>query len=191
MDADQQQKDFLSSFFPTDMPMDSVDNQQALPLFHQSSSQSLMENQLNMDFVDNLISLQVESQQGLSAAAAAAMPTSPAVAPYNHQALEQQFKLQQLQQLQQLQNQIFQQQARLFLVFPACFYPNLTFAAVFFSGPNRLLSSAVELLLNQPQRLPSLGAKFLYHIVVYRLQVCTIIPRTFPLDSNAIIRLFC
>jgi hypothetical protein len=122
---DQQQKDFLSSLFPLEIPVDHLQTgsdgqQQSLSMFqfngaspaqqptasmHTSIPQSTNA-QLNMDLLGNLISMQgIENQS----------PTPHTT--YNPQLLlEQQFKLTQLQQLQQLQNQIFQQQARNFHV---------------------------------------------------------------------------
>lgn len=122
---DQQQKDFLSSLFPLDVPIDQhrgslLEGQQQQPMFQFNNGLQLpntganMQPQLNMDLLGNLMSMQgVESQS--QANNNGGIPTSPhqTQSQYNPQLLlEQQFKLTQLQQLQQLQNQIFQQQAR-------------------------------------------------------------------------------
>jgi hypothetical protein len=120
LSQDQQQKDFMSTFFP---PSADHGNQQQgdhsqhhQPLFnsaallpglhghgtHPSMNTSNTHMALDMDVMGNFISMQgIEGQQQVS-------PTQP---PYNPQmVLEQQFKVTQLQQLQQLQNQIFLQQ---------------------------------------------------------------------------------
>jgi hypothetical protein len=112
---DQQQKDFMSTFFPpVDHDGDPSHHQQSLfngatlqPGIHGHGMHSSMNVNnanlsLDMDVVGNFMTMQgIEGQQ----------PLSPSQAAYNPQALlEQQFKATQLQQLQQLQNQIFLQQ---------------------------------------------------------------------------------
>ncbi|KAJ6627830.1 hypothetical protein B0H10DRAFT_1992097 [Mycena sp. CBHHK59/15] len=90
---DQQTKDFMSSFFPQDTPIDSLQN----TADHFQFSQSQNPSNVNMELIGtigNLINEQVSSY-------------NPGLL------LEQQYKLTQLQQLQQLQNQIFQQQIAL------------------------------------------------------------------------------
>jgi hypothetical protein len=124
MDAhtqDQQQKDFMSSFFHTDSPNQSLDGhqQQSISMFpfnsttHGSNAiqQSNLNSQINMDLLMHM--------QGIDNP-----PVSPQ-SPYNPQSLlEQQFKLTQLQQLQQLQNQIFQQQVTVVLIFIFTYLPH-------------------------------------------------------------------
>ncbi|KAF8068736.1 hypothetical protein FPV67DRAFT_1414466 [Lyophyllum atratum] len=98
----QQEKDFLSSMFPTDEQQRSQINMYSMPYGPMQSSMHQNANpELSMDVLNNLMSMQgIDSQ-----------PTSPVSPQYNPQSvLEHQFKLTQLQQLQQLQNQIFQQQ---------------------------------------------------------------------------------
>jgi hypothetical protein len=114
---DQQQKDFMSTFFPpsADQNGDPSHHQQSLfngaalqPGIHghgmHPSSMNVNNTNLSidMDVVGNFMAMQgIEGQQSLS----------PSQASYNPQALlEQQFKVTQLQHLQQLQNQIFLQQ---------------------------------------------------------------------------------
>jgi hypothetical protein len=111
---DQQQKDFMSTFFPPSAdqngdPSHHQFNGSALqPGIHghgmHSSSMNVNNTNLSMDMdvVSNFMAMQgIEGQQ----------PLSPSQTSYNPQALlEQQFKVTQLQQLQQLQNQIFLQQ---------------------------------------------------------------------------------
>ncbi|KAG6873664.1 hypothetical protein C0995_012598 [Termitomyces sp. Mi166 len=93
-----QEKDFLSTIFSDGQQSNYTSFNQPL---QQSSISSPMNQPLNVDMLNNLMSM-----QGIESA-----PTSPTSPQYNAQALlEHQFKLAQLQQLQQLQNQIFQQQ---------------------------------------------------------------------------------
>lgn len=117
---EQQQKEFLSSFFPLELPdivQRGVDGQQP-PMYHfngpttaqpstigvQHPIPNTTNPQQNGDLLGNLVSMQgIESQPG----------HSPQTQYTPQMLLEQQFKLSQLQQLQQLQNQIFQQQARI------------------------------------------------------------------------------
>lgn len=122
---EQQQKDFLSSFFSAEHPMDHLQaptegqHQQAMFQFsgasapaqstlgiHPSHQQPAMNSQFNIELLGNFMQM-----QGIDPPLPPASMSSPTIAPYNPQLLlEQQFKLTQLQQLQQLQNQIFQQQ---------------------------------------------------------------------------------
>lgn len=123
MDAhtqEQQQKDFMSTFFPpgdhTNHAMGSAQQQQQQQgLFSGSASNqngmlghgihppTNATTNTNMSTDIDLIGSFMNMQQPLS-------PSQQAPS-YNPQVLiEQQFKLTQLQQLQQLQNQIFQQQ---------------------------------------------------------------------------------
>jgi hypothetical protein len=103
---DQQTKDFMSSFFPQDLPgIEQIQNSSCADQFQfhptpqPSNSVSMannasMSSSVNMELlgtIGNLINEQTSSY-------------NPALL------LEQQYKLTQLQQLQQLQNQIFQQQ---------------------------------------------------------------------------------
>ena len=120
MDMEQQQKDFMSTFFPQDSSSNQEFNTQSIPMFPfssgtsshhttmgmQQSMQPNMNPQINVDHLTHM--------QGIDNATVS--PQSS----YNSQSLlEQQFKLSQLQQLQQLQNQIFQQQASvIFTLFP-------------------------------------------------------------------------
>lgn len=88
MDSEQQ------PFFTMDQLIDS------------NNATSFHLNELNMDFIGNLMTLQEQQRTNLSSD-----PQPLNAPPVNqHLLLEQQFKLAQLQQLQQLQNQIFQQQ---------------------------------------------------------------------------------
>lgn len=126
---DQQQKDFMSSFFPAEHTLQGSGSaaqhsqQQAMFPFNQTSpgaqSSAGMQpfipphgrSQINMDLLGSLMQM-----QGIDSPSSATM--SPQTSSYNPQLmLEQQFKLSQLQQLQQLQNQIFQQQASIIIFF--------------------------------------------------------------------------
>jgi hypothetical protein len=122
---DQQQKDFMSTFFPPSIDhghqhRDHSQHQQPLfngavlqPGLHGHGMHSMNTNNpnmtLDMDVMTNFMAMQgIESQQALS----------PTQAPYNPQLhLEQQFKVTQLQQLQQLQNQIFLQQVSKYFLY--------------------------------------------------------------------------
>jgi hypothetical protein len=109
-----QQKEFISSLFPSDLSMDLVHRElesqrststpypfnngptlnNTSPLTNQTSGP------YNLDLLANLNVLPGVDKS-----------STPQLPPYTPQMLlEQQFKLSQLQQLQQLQNQIFQQQ---------------------------------------------------------------------------------
>jgi hypothetical protein len=121
---EQQQKEFLSSFFPADVSVDEL--QRSLDSNHGnnglfsfngtaashlgiSSSHSGLGNganaRLDMELLGNLMAMQgIEGQPGPN-------HQHPQYTP--QLLLEQQFKLTQLQQLQQLQHQIFQQQVSL------------------------------------------------------------------------------
>ncbi|KAJ7152271.1 hypothetical protein C8R43DRAFT_1003965 [Mycena crocata] len=92
---DQQAKDFMSSFFPQEMPMDHLQNS-AAEQFQYGTNGSTPSN-TNMDLMGTIGNLMNDQNSN-----------------YNPNILlEQQYKLTQLQQLQQLQNQIFQQQIAL------------------------------------------------------------------------------
>lgn len=114
-----QQKDYISSLYPTDQQNHQQDGQQqSMSMFqynslspsHQPSmgmqqgTPQSINPQLTMEMLGSMMQIQgIESQT--------TSPTSPQ--PFNPQSmLEQQFKLTQLQQLQQLQNHIFQQQVK-------------------------------------------------------------------------------
>ena len=109
---DQQQKDFMSTFFPPSVDQNGDHHHQqssfngALqPNIHGHGMRMNVNNtnlSMDMNVVGNFMPMPgIEGQQ----------PLSPSQASYNPQALlEQQFKVTQLQQLQQLQNQIFLQQ---------------------------------------------------------------------------------
>jgi hypothetical protein len=119
LSQDQQQKDFMSTFFPPSVDHGNQNgdhSQHQQPLFNGSALQPGMHGHgmhssmntnntnmtLDMDVMGNFMAMQgIEAQQALS----------PSQGPYNPQMLlEQQFKVTQLQHLQQLQNQIFLQQ---------------------------------------------------------------------------------
>jgi hypothetical protein len=123
MDAqaqEQQQKEFLSSFFPADVSvdemqrtLDSTHGNNGLFSFSGGPPHPGMPNghsglgnganaRLDMELLGNLMAMQgIEGQPGSN-------HQQPQYTP--QLLLEQQFKLTQLQQLQQLQHQIFQQQ---------------------------------------------------------------------------------
>lgn len=123
MDDQQQQKDYMASFFPnvnlnqlqTDGNMDLM---QQSTLNSQQSQATIpglnMPPQLDMEMLGNLMSMQGltslhHHQLGAASTSQSHFPSTSNTA--NPQMMmEQQFKLAQLQQLQQLQNQIFQQQ---------------------------------------------------------------------------------
>ncbi|KAJ7574417.1 hypothetical protein C8J56DRAFT_471824 [Mycena floridula] len=109
-----QKDDFISSFFDENL----TNGEMALD--HQSNA-SIDQNQLNMDFIGNLMSMHVEGMPAMTNPtpmqlnsgqqhSSAPGGTGPAL---GSATVSQQFKLAQLQQLQQLQNQIFQQQIAL------------------------------------------------------------------------------
>ncbi|KAJ7634846.1 hypothetical protein FB45DRAFT_790253 [Roridomyces roridus] len=90
---DQQTKDFMSSFFPQDMPINQLPPPADQFQFHPTSQHA----PVNMELVGSLGNMLNDQNPS-----------------YNPSLLlEQQYKLTQLQQLQQLQNQIFQQQIAL------------------------------------------------------------------------------
>lgn len=125
MDArmdDQQQKDYMASFFPNvdlnHLQTNGMDLMQQ-PALNSQQSQSMMPGlsmppQLDMEMLGNLMSMQGlasphHHQLGAASPSQSHFPSTSNTA--NPQMImEQQFKLAQLQQLQQLQNQIFQQQ---------------------------------------------------------------------------------
>lgn len=120
---EQQQKEFLSSFFPADVSVDDIqrtlDSNHANGLFPFNGAPGVTHPgipsphsgvgngsnaRLDMELLGNLMAMQgIEGQPGSN-------HQQPQYTP--QLLLEQQFKLSQLQQLQQLQHQIFQQQVR-------------------------------------------------------------------------------
>lgn len=144
--SQDQQNQFMASFFPTDLTsmnqqQQGQQQQQQMSyngvqaMGHNGNGQQQHHQQqqsggIDMDLLGSLMAMQGVEHQGQNTMHQAMSPPLPAYNPTSQQQqntannsnptpaslLEQQFKLNQLQQLQQLQNQIFQQQVRVWKV---------------------------------------------------------------------------